>query len=270
MWLTLPPSTPAAQVAASSFRPWRAFAVALAALVLTACSTIEVQELPGAEKLPLVDDPDAGGAYAYRIRSGDDLDIKFFYTRELNESTKVRPDGFITLQLVDDIKAEGLTPQELRSTLITRYADYLKTPVLSVMVRGFTGFRAYVGGEVGTPQLVPLEGGLTPLQAIMRAGGVRTTADLHSVVLIRKGPNGEPVPYHLDLSEDALTSAKRDARVALRPSDVLHVPRSRIANANLWVQQYISDLLLFRGVQLGFTANYIYNRDKASDVSIPP
>lgn len=242
----------------------------LVALATTGCSTIQVQHLPSAEALPLVDDPAAQSAMAYRIRTGDDLDIKFFYTKELNESTKVRPDGFISLQLVDDVKAEGLTPQELKTTLTSRYAEHLKTPVVSVIVRAFTGFRAYVGGEVGTPQLVPLEGGITPLQAIMRAGGVRTTADLRSVVLIRKGPQGEPVPYRLDLSDDALTSAKRDARVALRPSDVVYVPRSRIANANLFVQQYISDLLLFRGVQLGFTANYIYNRDRATDVTLPP
>ncbi|HYF20667.1 MAG TPA: polysaccharide biosynthesis/export family protein [Ramlibacter sp.] len=260
-----------------SIRPYRLMPAApvvvatlLAAAGLAGCSTTQVQGLPDAQALPTMDEPAAASASAYRIRAGDNLDIKFFYTRELNESIKVRPDGFISLQLVDEVKAEGLTPQELKTALMARYAEHLKSPVLSVLVREFTAFRAYVGGEVGEPQLVPLEGGVTPLQAIMRARGARTTADLKSVILIRKGPRGEPIPYRLDLSDDALTSAKRDAQVALQPSDVLYVPRSPIANANLFVQQYISDLFLLRGVQLGFSANYIYNRDRGVGVTLPP
>lgn len=250
----------------SALRPFTLVTVAAA---MMGCGAIDVQGLPGAATLPLADSPDAMEASAYRIRTGDELDIKFFYTRELNETIKVRPDGFISLQLVDDVKAIGLTPQELKTSLTQRYAEYLNKPVLSVLVRSVTGYRAYVGGEVGVPQLVPLDGGLTPLQAIMRAGGVRSTADLKSVVLIRKGPRGEPMPYRLDLSDESVASAQRDLRVALQASDVLYVPRSRIANANLFVQQYISDLLLFRGVQLGFSTNYIYNRDKV-DVTVPP
>lgn len=255
-------------------RPLRLRALHTAALfvalsVLAGCTTISTAHLPTADALPLVDDDGSLPEAEYRIRAGDELDIKFFYTRELNESPKVRPDGFITLQLVDDVRAGGLTPRQLKDTLVERYAGHLKQPVVSVIVRSFSSFRAYVGGEVSVPQLVPLDGGITPLQAIARAGGVRTSANLQSVVLIRKGPQGQPVPYQLDLSDDALSAGRRDARVALLPSDVLYIPRSRIANANVFVQQYISDLMLLRGVQLGFSTNYIYNRDRA-DVTVPP
>jgi polysaccharide biosynthesis/export protein len=219
-----------------------------------------------AKNLPLVDEPSTDSDPVYRIRPGDDLDIKFFYTKELNESIKVRPDGFISLQLVDEVQAAGLTPQELDNQLTKRYAEHLKNPVISVIVRSFVGFRAYVGGEVGTPQLIPLEGGITPLQAIFRAGGVRPTAYLQSVVLIRKGPQGEAITYQLDLSDLSISQGRRDLRIALRPSDVLYVPRSPIANANLFVQQYITDLVLFRGIQFGYTV--LHNRS-ANSVVLP-
>ena len=251
------------------FKWTRLAASCIALLLASGCSSMRTDTLPNADSLRLSDENGAMPELEYRIRPGDDLDVKFFYTRELNESPKVRPDGFITLQLVDDVRAAGLTPKELKDALVDRYAGHLKQPVVSVIVRSFTSFRAYIGGEVAVPQLVPLEGGLTPIQAIARAGGVRTSANLQTVVLIRKGAQGQPIPYQLDLSDDALAAGRRDARIALLPSDVLYVPRSRIANANLFVQQYISDLLLFRGVQLGFSTNYIHNRDKADVTTLP-
>ena len=234
--------------------------------LLAGCATISVDHLPKATTLPLLDEASGQTDGGYRISAGDDLDIKFFYTKDMNETIKVRPDGFISLQLVDDVKAAGLTPQELDDELTKRYAPHLKNPVITVIVRSFPGFRAYVGGEVAVPQLVSLEGGLTPLQAIFRAGGVRTTANMKSVVLIRKGPRGEAISYQLDLSDNAISEAQRDLRVALKSSDVIYVPRSPIANANLFVQQYISDLLLYRGIQLGYSYTYVRSANTTSFV----
>lgn len=238
-------------------------------LTLGGCTSIQVQHMPTAAELPLVDDAASPADPVYRIRPGDDLDIKFFYTRELNESIKVRPDGHITLQLVDDVKAGGLTTKELDDELTARYASHVKNPVLSVIVRSFTGFRAYIGGEVAMPQVVPLEGGVTPLQAIFRAGGVRPSGDMQSVVLIRKGPDGRPMPFQLDLSDEAVSAGKRDLRVALQASDVIYIPRSPIANANRFVQQYIGDLLLFRGVQIGYSYTDLHSKDRQTQVVTP-
>lgn len=228
------------------------------ALGLGGCASMATEHLPRADRLPLVDEAGAAAALPpYRIRPGDELDIKFFYTRELNEQLKVRPDGKISLQLVDEQQAAGLTPKELTDALVQRYAERVNQPVLSVIVRSFAGHQAYVGGEVAVPQTVALDGGLTPMQALVRAGGARATAQLKSVVLVRKGPDGAPQTYRLDLSDDAVSQGRRDLRVALQPSDVVYVPRTPIANANRFVQQYIVDLVLFRGIQLGYNVDVV-------------
>ncbi|WP_178114404.1 MULTISPECIES: polysaccharide biosynthesis/export family protein [unclassified Pseudomonas] len=235
--------------------------------LLTGCSTIETQQMPSADGLPLLGADGIVPGLQYRIRPGDDLDIKFYVAKDYNEQVPVRPDGYITMQRVDDIKAAGLTPNELREEIRRRYLGLVNDPSVSVIVKSFKGFRAYIGGEVAVPQVVPMDGGITVMQAIYRAGGFRPTAHPQSIVLIRKMPDGRPVPYHLDLSDQAIAQGKSDLGVALSPYDVIYVPRSPIANANLWVQQYVTDLVLFKGIQFGFSVNRNYNKGDSSDGS---
>ena len=235
--------------------------------LLGACSSIPVAHLPGADQLALVDTPEALEP-VYLIRTGDDLDFKFIYTPELNDSQKVRPDGFVTLPLINEVKAAGRSPKELGQDITEQLTGKVKTPSVAVIVRSFSGHRAYVGGEVATPQVINLEGGVSALQAIFRAGGVRPGAHMASVVLIRKGPEGKPLAYHLDLGENATSQGQRDLRVALQASDVVYVPRTPIANANKFVQQYVVDLLLFRGISFGYSVTEIHgNTTNTSTVS---
>lgn len=242
---------------------WR-FAVLIWVLFSTlcaGCASVSVEQLPTGGELPLLDAPGVMPEARYLIRPGDDLDVKFFYNPELNEAVKVRPDGYITLQLVDDVMAAGRSVPELSAELSERYAVYMSYPVLSVIVRSFQGFRAYVGGEVASPQVIALDGGMSALQGIYAAGGTLSTAYPQAAILIRRNPvDGRPLPYHLDLSEAAIAAGKPDLQVALAPSDVLYIPRSPIANANRWVQQYIADLILFRGINFGFNLNYEIDR----------
>lgn len=238
----------------------------LVGLGLSGCSTVNVDKLADAGALPLIDTPEALQEAAYRIRPGDDLDVKFTYTAELNETQKVRPDGFISLPLVDEVLAAGRTPKELRTDLSSLYKGKVRQSELQVILRSFAGHRAYVGGEVGVPQVVSLEGGLSALQAVQRVGGARTTAAKDQVLLVRKGPQGQPIAYRLDLSEQHLSGGGRDALVALKASDILILPRSRIANANLFVQQYIGDLLMFRGLNFGYTVTEQHNRESTTNI----
>ena len=188
----------------------------------------------------------------YLIQPGDQLDIKFFYNPELNEKVSVRPDGKISLQLVDEIQASGLSPSKLDDVLTKKYAKELRKPVITVIVRSFTGQRVYVGGEVNKQGLINLTSGMTALQAVFNAGGFKETAKLEGAIIIRKGPDNRPIPMPMDLKK-ALYGGIAGAGFQLQPYDVVYVPKTFIAEANKFVNQYIERLLLFKGVSLGFS-----------------
>ncbi len=193
----------------------------------------------------------------YLIQPGDQLDIKFFYNPELNETVTVRPDGKISLQLVDEIQAAGLAPAALDKVLTEKYAYELKKPAITVIVRSFGGQRIFVGGEVNRQGLITIAGNMTPLQAVFNAGGFKETANPASAIIIRKGLDNRPVPIEINL-DDAMGGKTGSADFLLQPDDVVYVPKSAIAKANKFVNQYIENLLLYRGISLGFT--YQVNR----------
>lgn len=84
----------------------------------------------------------------YQIGVGDKLEIKFFSTPDLNTEVQVRPDGRISMMFADDIRAAGLTPEQLARKLKEKLQKHLKKPDMVVAVKGFGSQRVYVGGEV--------------------------------------------------------------------------------------------------------------------------
>ena len=89
-------------------------------------------------------------------------------------------------------------------------------------------------------------------EAVVAAGGFKETGDPEAAIIIRKGPDNQPVPMRVNL-KNALTGETPDALVQLRPYDVVYIPKTWIAGANKFVREYVQDLLLFRGVSLGFS-----------------
>jgi polysaccharide export outer membrane protein len=202
---------------------------AIAALLLAGCAARTPEARPPVAA-PV--EPDA----PYLIKTGDSLDIRFYKTPELNVEVPVRSDGKVSLELIGDVQAAGLAPEVLARVLTERYAAELMDPRVSVIVRGFGG-EVYVNGEVNQPRAIPYAYGLTALQAISGAGGFLNTARRSSVVLIRfEGGRwrGYTLALHKPLSGEDFV---QDVR--LQASDIIHVPRSRIANVNLFVDQYI-------------------------------
>ncbi len=214
---------------------------------LVACAGRTPIDAPpiGNEPLP----PAEEAIKTYRMQVNDLLEVKFWNLEELDTRVRVRPDGKISLPYVDDVPAAGLTPQELDDTLVDLYSSELANPEITVIVAE-TGARVYVGGEVPNEGPVPLTGRLTLLQAVQSAGGFLTTARRREILLIRRPPDGEPVARSIDLRK-VLSGEVPQADLTLENSDIVFVPRTKIANVNLFVQQYINQIIPVQGIATG-------------------
>lgn len=178
----------------------------------------------------------------YHIQAGDQLAIDFYLNSEFNDNVSVQPDGNIILRLVGPLRAAGLTPAQLASEINTAYAKELKDPGATVHVQNMPSRQVFVEGQVSHPGAFQLQPGMTALQAIANAGGVTDEAAPDSAVLIRRDACGRVEGSKLDLAS-AVDSPDKGEDVMLAPHDTLIIPRSRIANMDLFVQQYIRGLL---------------------------
>ncbi len=185
---------------------------------------------------------------------GDEIEIKFTFWPEMNDTQSIRPDGMISLPYIDEVQASGRTPEQLDQFLTKRYEKTLKDPDITISVKSFATQNVYVGGEVGKPGLLKLEKGLTPLQAIMYSGGFSETAKPEETIIIRKGTDDHPEPIRVNLQAIMNDKAKA-AAFQLQPADILYVPESGIAAANQFVNDYIERLLLLQGINLGVSYN---------------
>ena len=213
--------------------------VALSALLLAGCSKpIAVNPTP-------VDSPLVKPAFhlqEYRINAGDQLDIKFFYNAELNETVIVRSDGRISLQLVGEILSVGQTPAQLTAQLTEKYAPVLVRPDVTVIVKASGGQKVFVDGEVNTPGVKDIIGPMSIRQCIAQAGGLKETARIKEILVIRQQKGKDPLIVAVNM-ETINSGADFSQDISLYPYDIVYVPRSPIANANLWVKQYIRELL---------------------------
>lgn len=197
----------------------------------------------------------------YRLGNGDVIDVKFYYTPELNETLKVRPDGKISLQLVGDVQAGGRTASELAETLKDKYANILHKAEIAVIVQTSTEYRVYVGGEVFRSGAVQLTRGMTVMQAVFNVGGFKNTAHLENILIVRKAHPDASVEYLIANVENVLEEGHED--VLLKPFDVIYVPRTTIAKVNLFVDQYINKVIPIALVQAWQT--YLYDKSIRDD-----
>ena len=225
----------------------------LLVLILAACSTTETVAPPAMQGAM-----DAEPITDYRLRPGDEIEVKFFYHPELNERLMIGPDGKISLQLIDEVLAAGLTSFQLDEVLTKAYARYLENYSISVIVREYSGLKVYVGGEVVQPGFLSLKGNMSVLQSIYASQGFKVSAKPENVVLLRKGPDNRPVAKIINLTP-VLSGEQMENDVYLMPSDIVYVPKTWIAKAGDFVDQYIRKVLMLDNVMAGIGWGLGYN-----------
>jgi protein involved in polysaccharide export with SLBB domain len=184
----------------------------------------------------------AADDHRYLIRRGDELALDFYLSPEFNDDVVVRPDGKVSLRLVGDVQAADLTPPQLVDELDRAYSTELRSPSIAVHVKNSPGRRVYVEGEVTKPGAIMLQPGMTTLQAIAEAGGLTDSAGADQAILIRRDACGSAEGSKIDLGR-AVNKPDHGDDLALLPADILVIPRSKIADVDLFVKQYIRDVL---------------------------
>lgn len=178
----------------------------------------------------------------------------------LNGVYTVRPDGRISVPKLGDVQVAGYSVEETRKTLNDIASQIIFNNVdTAVDLVSATGSRIYVGGEVGVNGVYPLDGSPTVLQAIMMAAGPNNNSRLNSVLVIRRNPNGKPFVFKTNLAKALQGHMEND--IPLRAFDVVYVPKKAISKANLFVEQYIEEIVPFDN-NLGVTGTYYLNKQK--------
>jgi polysaccharide export outer membrane protein len=167
-----------------------------------------------------VDKTDAIRLEEYRIGPEDTLLISVWKNEPMSKTVPVRPDGMISLPLLSDIRAAGLTTIELRDLLVTKLSDYMPTPEVAVIVTEVRSFKVSVIGEVQRPARYELKSWATVLDVLALAGGLNEFAARSRIVILRHNGNEMkriPFNYNKVISADA-------ENFYLRPGDIVLVP----------------------------------------------
>jgi polysaccharide export outer membrane protein len=163
----------------------------------------------------------------FLIGPEDVLIVTVWRNQELSKEVIVRPDGKISLPLLGDIMAAGLTAQALSKQVADGLAEFMSSPTVSVQVKEINSYHVFAVGEVGRPGKIVLKSFTSVLQAISYAGGFTLFASRNNVHVLRNVKNGQgetkqvmiPVPY-----QDIVHGKNLDANIILKAGDVIVVP----------------------------------------------
>jgi polysaccharide biosynthesis/export protein len=164
-------------------------------------------------------------ASGYVIGPEDVLDIVVWNNTTISRTVPVRPDGKISLPLLNDVHAAGLTPGALRAILSEGLASYMAVPNVSVIVREVHSFKVTVIGEVRTPGRYELKSEATVLDVLAMAGGLGEFAARGRIVVLRQEDGvTKRIPFAYDKLASGEVKKTADENFCVRPGDVILVP----------------------------------------------
>ena len=197
--------------------PLLARIMTLAAMfVLVACSSTKYPPAPVSAATP---------EYRYLIGPLDTVNIIVWRNPELSLSVPVRPDGFISTPLVEDLPAIGRNPTDLARDLEKALGKYSRDPVVTVVVTAFAGAASEqirIVGEATRPQAIPYRQNMTLLDVMIQVGGLTDFADGNGAVLVRGKEQGKQYSVRI---KDLIKRGDISANVDVRPGDVLIIPQ---------------------------------------------
>ena len=200
------------------------------ALLAAAATTPAAQTVPDKAKLqapaqaaalgvtppPVTPPPD------YVIGPDDLLSVVFWRDKEMSSDVAVRPDGKISLPLLNDVQAAGLTPPQLRDRLTEEAKNYIEDPNVTVVIRQINSRKVFVTGQVNKPGTYPLGGPTTVLQLIAMAGGLPEYAHTKKIRVMRT-ENGKTVSLKFNYDE-VVEGKNLKQNIELKPGDTVIVP----------------------------------------------
>jgi polysaccharide export outer membrane protein len=155
------------------------------------------------------------------IGAGDVLNINVWKEPTLSGTVKVRPDGFVTLPLVNEIQVVGMTTAQLRKVLETRYKEFIVDPSVTVRLETIASSEVFLLGQITRPGAFPLSGNETLLQILARAGGLTVFADRANIRVVRR--NRDKITEYI-VDYDAIIKGDVKQDILLRPGDRIIVP----------------------------------------------
>ncbi|MFB3926455.1 MAG: polysaccharide biosynthesis/export family protein [Syntrophales bacterium] len=182
-------------------------------------STAEIKGTAEIKKSAKIISPGEG---TYIIGPEDVLFIHVWREEALSRAVPVRADGKISMPIVDDIQAAGLTPMELKNVLTEKFRNYIDNPTISVIVTEANSFRIFVSGQVRNPGIFRLRSETSLLQIIPMAGGFTEWADQKKIVILRK-VNGKDTRMTVNYKK-IVENPNGDSDVVLKPGDTVIVP----------------------------------------------
>jgi len=179
-----------------------------------------------AKEKPPTEQTDSSGTHsgddrlAYRIGVEDELQISVWREPELSTSVVVRPDGMITLPLLNDLKAAGLKTEELQALVTEKLKGFVNEPQVTVIVKAIRSRKVYLVGEVGHQGSYPLNGDMTVLELLAAAGGLGPFAKSESIYVLRERDGKKiRIPFYYKKAVGG-----KSENLALYPGDVVVVP----------------------------------------------
>lgn len=155
---------------------------------------------------------------SYVIAPEDVLDVEVWGNQQLSRQVPVRPDGKISLPLINDVKAAGLTATELANSITDQLKKFVTDPEVTVIVTGVNSQHIYIMGEVNHSGIVPLVPDMRVLQALSSAGGFTPFANPKKIYVLR---NGVQHPFNY---KDVIKGKNLDENILLQPGDTIVVP----------------------------------------------